>query len=99
MQGENNPMNRYRNLLILQAGIGPLVENKPFAHPKPKAGVFCQEDLDYLEACQNRCKAAQEARLDADAYPDIDPTPRETLSNTTRYYQIPGTSTIYGGRK
>jgi hypothetical protein len=94
--------NRFSKLLRLQTSNMPRVptrtstplstggEEKAFK-PVPQAGVFGQEDLDYLQRCQQAVYAAQKVDRSSNRV-------RETLSNTTRYHQVPGTNTIYGGR-
>jgi hypothetical protein len=77
--------------------------------PTPEAGIFTFEDLLDLkrrtELCKRLSKDEQivyETKTDSKGWL-VAQMPerkyRETLSNTKRYRQVPGTSTIYGGRK
>lgn len=62
--------------------------------PTPQAGVFHPSDLAILRQAQVRAKAMQAA------YESREPKvteARETIDNTNRYWQSPGTSTLHGG--
>lgn len=68
--------------------------------PKALAGVFTLQDLDALEASWLRLDREQFKRDREDRKP-LEVTRNgqgETLGNTTRYWQVPGTSTLHGGR-
>jgi hypothetical protein len=66
--------------------------------PTPQAGVFTPEDLQPLKDAQRKAYAAQAMREKNEARPLPAIRERETIGNTTRYWQVPGTSTLHGGR-
>lgn len=67
--------------------------NKSFiARLNANCGLFTNKDLKVLEERYNadRARAPKTAKAST--------RPRETVYNTTRFKQKPGTSNIYGGR-
>jgi hypothetical protein len=70
-----------------------MAHNKAPFKPTPAAGVYTRSDLKVLETTQLRAIGASGQ--------DRVKTKRalETIYNTTRFSQKPGTSTIHGGRQ
>jgi hypothetical protein len=56
------------------------------------------KDFPELDALYRKTLAAWKSS-DAPTFIPKPKGPRETISNTTRYFMAPGTSTLYGGRK
>ncbi len=62
----------------------------------PSAGISSYQDLADLEARYTRSRRDFEREEQIKAPPTRE---RETIGNTTRYYQVPGTGSIHGGRR
>jgi hypothetical protein len=59
-----------------------------------QAGIYSKSDYDALVASYEVARLAYNSHTRA----PLNIRDRETIGNTTRYIQQPGTSTIHGGR-
>lgn len=97
--------NRYVNLLNLDESKDRKTTVQPTPHTSafkavPEAGVFTEKDLKNLEKGWEKSNELRNLRESKEwDYEITVDSNRETLSNTTRYRQIPGTSTLQAVKK